>query len=147
MEITLIKADRTEVKTTFEKLLKESKKTILYFYPKDNTSGCSLEARNFTMHKKEFNDLWIQIIWVSKDSVKSHCSFIEKEELNIDLISDENLELQNKFWVIWEKSMYWKKYLWTIRSTFLLDNEGNILKEYRNVKVPNHIETILAELK
>lgn len=145
MKINLIN-NYWEKSILLKDLLKNYEKTILYFYPKDNTPGCSLEAIEFTKYKKLFNDNWIWIIWVSKDSIKSHNSFIEKKELNIDLISDTELELHNKFSVIWEKKNYGKIYQWVIRSTFLIDKNWNILQEWRNVRAKWHVERIIKEL-
>ncbi len=128
-------------------LFKKSEKTILYFYPKDNTPWCSLEAKDFTCRKDEFKKLWIQIIWVSKDSIESHNKFIDNLSLWIDLVSDPDLVLHKKFWVYWEKNNYWKIVMWVIRSTFLIDLNWNIIKEWRNVKVTWHVDKILKELQ
>ena len=122
------------------------KKTILYFYPKDNTPWCTKEAVDFSNLKPDFEKIWYQIIWVSKDSTASHKKFIEKHSLKIPLISDPDLELHNKFWTYWEKKSYWRVSMWTIRSTFILDESCNIVKEYRNVKATWHAERILKEL-
>ena len=127
--------------------LSKYKQTIVYFYPKDNTPGCTIEAHDFTKYKDLFNKNWIWIVWVSKDSESSHQKFIEKQCLNIDLISDEDLSLHKQFGVRWEKNMYGKKIMWVIRSTFLLDQSWNILKEWRNVKASGHVEKIINELK
>lgn len=134
-------------KDELNNFIKSNKYTVLYFYPKDNTSGCTLEAKNFSCLKQEFDKLWVWIVWISKDSEKSHGNFIQKQELTINLISDENLELHNKYQVLWEKSMYGKKYIWTIRSTFLLNNKCEIVKEWRNVKVNWHTEEVLDYCK
>ncbi len=120
--------------------------TIVYFYPKDDTPGCTIEAKDFSSYKKLFNKNWIWIVGISKDSEKSHCNFIEKENLTIDLIADEDLVLHKKFGVWWEKNMYWKKILWVIRSTFLLDGNWKILKERKNVQATGHVEKIIKEL-
>lgn len=146
MEVSII-SNKWEEEKNFDKILQENEKTILYFYPKDNTSGCSIEAGDFSKYKSNINKKWIWIIWVSKDSCKSHSNFIEKKNLSIDLISDANLVLHKKFDVIWEKKMYWKTYQWVIRSTFLLDKKWNILKERRNVKAKWHVEKVLDELE
>ena len=127
-------------------LLSQSEKTLLYFYPKDNTPGCTLEAQDFTRLKKDFEALGIQIIWVSKDSESSHANFRDSCNLGIMLISDESGELHEQFGVIGEKKNYGKVYIGTIRSTFLLDSSGNILKEWRNVKATGHAEKILREI-
>ncbi len=127
--------------------LSKYKQTIVYFYPKDNTPGCTIEAHDFTKYKELFNKSWIWIVWVSKDSEKSHQKFIEKQCLNIDLISDEDLSLHKQFGARWEKNMYGKIVQWVIRSTFLLDGNWKILKEWRNVKAAGHVEKIINELK
>jgi thioredoxin-dependent peroxiredoxin len=96
MQITLTTGQKT-THITLSELLNKSKQTILYFYPKDNTPGCSLEARDFSVQLKTFLEKGIQIIGVSKDSEKSHCGFIEKQELTIPLISDPELILHKQF--------------------------------------------------
>lgn len=145
MQITLT-TGQTPTQTTLETLLKKAKQTLLYFYPKDNTPGCTLEARDFSTHFKTFLDKWIQVVGVSKDSEKSHCGFIEKQQLTIPLISDPELILHKEFWTRGEKNNYGKISMWTIRSTFLLDQSGKIIKERRNVKTTGHVEKIIKEL-
>jgi len=130
-----------------EKDICKQGKTILYFYPKDNTPWCTTEAKDFTALKDEFDKLWYYIVWVSKDNINSHEKFREKQELNIDLISDPELILHKKFWTYWEKNNYWKIIMWVIRSTFILDKDCNIIKPYKNVRAKNHAERILKELK
>lgn len=127
-------------------LLSTSERTLLYFYPKDDTPGCTLEAQDFTRLVPEFRELGIQIIGVSKDSESSHEKFCNKYSLGIQLISDESGELHEQFGVIGEKKNYGKVYIGVIRSTFLLDGTGNILKEWRNVKATGHAEKVLREL-
>ena len=122
------------------------KNIVLYFYPKDNTSGCTLEAKDFTCLQNEFNDKGYTIIGVSRDSIKSHQSFIEKQELGLLLLSDENEELVKAFDVLKEKSMYGKKYMGIERSTFILDENGKIVKEYRKVKAKDHAQEVLNSL-
>lgn len=134
----------------FEKSLKEifenNEKTILYFYPKDNTPGCTLENKDFSCLKKNFEDLWITLIWVSKDSIESHKKFVEKQWIENALISDSELVLHKELWAFWEKNNYWKIVEGVIRSTFLFDNKWNILKEYKNVRAKWHAERILKEM-
>jgi len=122
------------------------KKVILYFYPKDNTSGCTIEAKDFTCLQSEFNKKGYTIIGVSRDSVKSHLSFINKQDLGLLLLSDENEELVKAFDVLKEKSMYGKKYMGIERSTFILDEFGKVIKEYRKVKAKDHAQKVLDEL-
>ena len=124
----------------------KGQKIVLYFYPKDNTSGCTLESKDFTCLKDQYAEKGYKIIGVSKDSVKSHKNFITKQELDLLLLADTDQELIKAFDVLKEKSMYGKKYMGVVRSTFILDEEGNITKEYRNVKAKGHAESLLAEL-
>lgn len=130
-----------------EKDICKNGKTILYFYPKDNTPWCTTEAKDFTELKNEFKKLWYHIVWVSKDSIQSHKKFKEKYNLNIDIISDPELILHKKFWTYWEKKMYGKTTMWVIRSTFILDENCNIIKEYRNVRAKQHAERVLKDIK
>lgn len=120
---------------------------VLYFYPKDNTPGCTLEAKDFSCMKQEFLDLGVLILGVSKDSEQSHNNFIEKQDLKITLVSDEDLSLHKLFGVWWEKKNYGKTYLWVIRSTFLLDQSGTIVKEWRNVRAKGHVQRVLDFIK
>lgn len=131
---------------SLKELLGFGKKTILYFYPKDSTPGCTLENKDFSCLKDEFAKIWIVVIWVSKDSISSHRDFIKSEDLKVDLISDPDLVLHKFFWAYWEKNNYWKIVQGTIRSTFLLDSEWNILKSWKNVKATNHAQKVLKEL-
>lgn len=121
-------------------------KIVLYFYPKDNTSGCTLESKTFTQLKDDFKNKGYKIIGVSRDSVKSHKNFITKQELDLLLLSDPNEELVQAFDVLKEKKMYGKTYMGIVRSTFILDENGDITKEYRNVKAKGHAEQVLEEL-
>jgi len=125
----------------------KGQKLIVYFYPKDNTSGCTLEAKDFTDFKEEFEALGYKIIGVSKDSVKSHNQFIISQDLNILLLSDPDTLLIQAFDVWKEKQMYGKSYMGVERSTFVLNEDGSISKEYRNVKAKDHAQTVLNELK
>jgi len=102
---------------------------------------------NFTQLKSEFETLGYKLVWVSKDSIESHKKFIEKQELKNDLISDVDLILHKELWVWWEKKNYWKVFMWVIRSTFIVDNSWNILKEWRNIRAKGHVERLLKELK
>lgn len=123
------------------------KKIVLYFYPKDNTSGCTLEAIEFSALKDEFEKLGAVVIGVSKDSIKSHKNFIQKHNLEVELVSDESLSIQEHFDVWKLKKMCGKEYMGTVRSTFIIDDKGNILKEFRNVKAKGHAQKILEELR
>lgn len=121
----------------------KGKKIILYFYPKDDTSGCTKEACAFRDMHKDFSDLNAVIIGVSKDPMKSHEKFINKYELPFELLADEEVEWNKAFEVWKEKSMYGRKYMGTERSTFLIDENGNVVKEWRKVKVTGHVEEVL----
>lgn len=123
----------------------KGEKVVLYFYPKDNTSGCTQEACDF---RDNLNRLTphVKLIGVSPDSIKSHKSFKEKQDLNFILLSDSEHKLAEKFEVWKEKSMYGRKYMGIERSTFVLDKDGNIEKEWRKVKVKGHVEEVLNYL-
>lgn len=125
----------------------KGQKLIVYFYPKDNTSGCTLEAKDFTDLKHEFEELGYKIIGVSKDSIKSHKNFISKQALNLLLLSDPDTQLIQAFDVWKEKQMYGKSYMGVERSTFILDEEGQIVNEYRNIKAKDHAQNVLDDLK
>lgn len=124
----------------------KGKKVILYFYPKDNTSGCTMEAQAFRDHLAEFEALGWSVLGVSRDSVRKHCNFRDKYELNFPLLSDEDESLCNAYGVMKEKSMYGRKYMGIERSTFLIDEEGNLAGEYRNVKASTHVAKLLKKL-
>ena len=121
-------------------------KVILYFYPKDNTSGCTLEAKAFRDHLADFKALGYAVIGVSRDSIKKHCNFRDKNELNFPLLSDEEEKVVNLYGVLKEKSMYGRKYMGIERSTFIIDEEGNLVKEYRKVKAASHVADLLKVL-
>ena len=124
----------------------KGQKVILYFYPKDNTSGCTQEACDF---RDNINRLasYATVICVSPDSVKSHKSFKEKQSLNFILLSDPEHKLAEEFEVWKEKSMYGRKYMGIERSTFILDKNGKIEKEWRKVKVKGHVDEVIEYLK
>jgi peroxiredoxin Q/BCP len=124
----------------------KGKNVVLYFYPKDDTPGCTIEAKDFTKKIKEFEKLDCIVLGVSKDSVKSHCKFIEKYDLAFNLLADENQEVCEKYDVIKEKSMFGKKYMGIVRSTFLIDKLGKISHIWRSVKVNGHVEEVLNAL-
>ncbi len=125
----------------------KGQKIVLFFYPKDNTSGCTQEAKDFRDQLKQFKKLDAVIIGVSRDSIKSHHKFIDNHELNFNLISDPDEVLCNAFDVMKEKSMYGRKYMGIERSTFILDEKGKVINEWRKVKVPGHVEEVLNTLK
>lgn len=121
-------------------------KTVLYFYPKDNTSGCTKEACDFRDNMNRLTSL-AQVIGVSPDGISSHIKFQQKQNLNFALVADIEHQLAEKYGVWKEKSMYGRKYMGIERSTFILDEHGNILKEWRKVKVPGHVDEVLQALK
>ena len=112
-------------------------KTLLFFYPRDNTPGCTVENKDFSCMLKEFQKLWIVLIWVSKDSIESHQKFIEKQDLQIDLISDPDLVLHKELWAFGEKNNYGKIVQWVIRSTFLFDKNGNLTSSWSSMTKPD----------
>jgi peroxiredoxin Q/BCP len=120
---------------------------VLYFYPKDNTPGCTTEGQDFARLSPAFSALGARIIGVSRDSLKSHASFRAKLGLPFDLISDPNEALCRAFDVIKPKKLYGKEYLGVDRSTFLIDPQGVVRREWRGVKVPGHAEAVLAALR
>lgn len=146
MQVQVITPQQEVIQREFKELLQEYPQTILYFYPKDNTPGCSLEAKEFSEHLEAFHAYGIGVIGVSKDSAASHCSFISKQELRFPLISDENKELHEHYGTWGEKKNYGKVFMGTIRSTFLLNQEGEILKAWRNVKASGHVARVMKEL-
>lgn len=119
---------------------------VIYFYPKDSTPGCTTQAVGFSCLKDQFDALNTTIIGVSRDSVKAHQNFTEKQNLSINLISDKEEILCNYFDVIKEKNMYGKQVMGIERSTFIFHN-GELVKEYRKVKAAGHAEQVLEDLK
>jgi len=125
----------------------KGKNVVLYFYPKDNTPGCSMEAMMFTKYKDEFEKNNTVILGVSKDSCQSHKNFIEKKNLNLTLISDKEKSIQKKYGVWRKKKFMGKEFIGTVRSTFLIDSEGKIKKIWDKVKVKGHAEEVLETVK
>ena len=120
---------------------------VLFFYPRDNTSGCTREAKDFTENTELFNNLNINVFGISKDSIKSHEKFIKKQNLTIPLLSDEAGSVCEDFGVWKEKSMYGKIYMGIERSTFIIDGSGSVTHEWRKVKVANHVAEVLETVK
>lgn len=125
----------------------KGKKIVLYFYPKDDTPGCTTEACEFRDNLKNYEAVNAVVIGVSKDPLKSHDKFIEKYGLPFELISDVEGKLLDAFGVWKEKSMYGKTFMGVERTTFLIDENGKIAKAWRKVSVPNHVATVLEEAK
>jgi len=120
---------------------------VLYFYPKDNTPGCTTEAKEFSELIDEFEKLGAIVIGISPDSPKKHCNFIEKHNLKVTLLSDENKEVLKTYGAWGKKKMYGKEYEGVIRSTFIINPEGEIVKEYKNVRAKGHAAKVLEDLK
>lgn len=117
---------------------------VVYFYPKDDTSGCTKEALDFSRAKPDFDAIGVPVVGISPDGVRKHDRFKEKHGLDIVLASDEDHRASEAYGVWVEKSMYGRKYMGIERSTFLIDREGNIARAWRKVKVPGHVEEVLA---
>ncbi|NWF49542.1 MAG: thioredoxin-dependent thiol peroxidase [Ignavibacteriaceae bacterium] len=125
----------------------KGKNVVLYFYPKDNTPGCTLEACNLRDDFPKFGKLDAVILGVSPDSVESHKKFAEKFKLPFDLLSDESKEMLEKYEVWKEKSMYGKKYMGVERTTYVIDGNGKIKKIFNKVKVEGHNKELMEALK
>ena len=116
---------------------------VLYFYPKDDTSGCTREAQDFTALAADFAAAGVKVIGVSRDPMKKHEKFIDKYGLTVPLVSDEDGRISDAFGTWVEKSMYGRKYMGMERATYLIGAEGKVLKVWRKVKVPKHAEEVL----
>lgn len=125
----------------------KGKNIVLYFYPKDSTPGCTLEGQDFRDNKRKFSARNTVILGVSRDSVKSHENFKSKQSFSFDLLSDPDEKLCKQFNVIKEKNMYGKKVIGIERSTFIIDENGILVKEWRKVKVKGHVGEVLEEIK
>lgn len=122
------------------------KKIVLYFYPKDNTSGCTKQALAFKENYEKFLSKGITVIGISKDSVKSHLKFVEKYELPFILLSNEDLDVLKEYEVWGEKKLYGKAYMGILRTTYVINEEGLIEKVYEKVKPESNVEEVLCEL-
>ena len=122
----------------------KGKAVVLYFYPKDNTSGCTTEAKDFSGLAADFKAAGAHIIGISPDSAASHDKFCRKHDLRLELGADEHHAVATAYGVWVEKSMYGKKYMGVERSTFLIDKTGKVAKSWRKVKVPGHAKEVLA---
>jgi thioredoxin-dependent peroxiredoxin len=120
------------------------KKVVLYFYPKDDTSACTLEGQNFSKLKNDFEKAGAVVIGMSPDSAKKHAKFRAKQRLSVELVADESTDTLQAYGVWAEKSMYGRKYMGVVRSTFLIDANGKIAKVWEKVSVPGHAEEVLA---
>lgn len=120
---------------------------VVYFYPKDDTSGCTQEAKDFSCLADDFAKAGAEVIGISPDSAASHKKFKTKHDLPLRLLADENKDAANAYGVWVEKSMYGRKYMGVERSTFLIDSKGKLAGSWRKVKVPGHAEDVLAAVK
>jgi len=120
---------------------------VVYFYPKDSTPGCTLEAQQFRNNMKKFKSMGVQILGISKDSVESHYRFADKQNLNFPILSDESRKVVEKYDVLIEKSMFGKSYMGVSRQSFLIDKTGKVVKHYENVKPKEHFEEILKDIR
>ncbi len=143
IELSGINKDGTEKKYSLKDF--KGERVILYFYPKDNTSGCTQEACDFRDNMNRIAS-FAKVVGVSPNDIKSHLKFKEKQNLNFDLLADTEQELSKEFNVWVEKSMYGRKYMGIERSTFILDKDGNIEKEWRKVKLKGHVGEVIDYL-
>ena len=123
------------------------KAVVLFFYPRDNTPGCTKEAIGFSALKDEFAAQNTIIFGISKDDMKSHHKFVEKQDLSVELLTDAESDVCEAYEVWKEKSMYGKTYMGIERSTFLIDGEGKIAQVWRKVKVPGHVDAVMDAVK
>ena len=140
--ITVTATDRSSVN-----LASPGQPLVLYFYPKDDTSGCTREAQDFTALAGEFAKAGVKVVGISRDPMKSHEKFIGKYGLAVPLVSDEDGRISNAFGTWVQKSMYGRKYMGMERATYLIGSDGRVLRAWRKVKVPNHAEEVLKAAK
>ena len=131
----------------FELKKNKNKFLIIYFYPRDNTPGCTNEAKDFSKLYKEFKKLNCEIFGISKDSIESHQKFISKFKIPFQLLSDDKIIVLKKYGAWGEKSMYGKKFMGIKRTTVLINPKGKIIKIWNNVKVKDHAKEVLSCLK
>ncbi len=124
-----------------------SQKVVVYFYPKDDTPGCTKEAISFTEAAEEFSALGVTVLGISKDTVAKHEKFRDKHALSVILLSDAESDTCEKFGVWVEKNMYGKTYMGIERATFLIDENGNVAHSWRKVKVPGHVAEVLQTIR
>lgn len=125
----------------------KGKNLVIYFYPKDNTPGCTTEGQDFRDHYKQFQKHNTEILGVSRDSVRTHENFRKKHEFPFDLLSDADEEMCKAFDVIKLKKLYGREYMGIERSTFLIDTQGKLRQEWRKIKVKGHVEEVLEAVK
>lgn len=142
-DFTAIDQDENKVKLSDYK----GQWLVLYFYPRDNTSGCTVEAQDFTKQLKAFEKLNAQLLGVSPDSPQSHCKFIESKKLKVRLISDGDRKVLEKYGVWQLKKNYGREYHGVVRTTVLIDPKGKIAHVWEKVKVKGHVDDVKAKLK
>ncbi len=142
-DFTMMVSETKEIKLS--SLLGQN--VVLYFYPKDNTPGCTLEGIDFSTSKEEFSKLNTVVIGVSKDTIKSHCAFQSRFNLTIDLAYDKDALVAQQYGVLVEKSMFGKKYMGIDRTTFLINKTGHIAYIWPDVSVFGHAKAVLEEIK
>jgi thioredoxin-dependent peroxiredoxin len=120
---------------------------VVYFYPKDDTPGCTAEARDFSCVLDEFDKAEVHVIGISPDTVRSHVKFRDKHELKVRLASDEDTTIARAYGVWVQKQMYGRTFMGVERATFLIDREGRVARIWRNVRVPGHVDDVLAAVR
>lgn len=145
--VQIVSKDGTLQSTLSQYIADSGRGLVIYFYPKDNTQGCSVQAVDFSAYQDELATLGYGVLGVSRDGIKSHQNFIAKKELNIALISDGDETLCQHFDVIKEKMMYGKTHLGVVRSTFVFDKNGVMIGSFRNVKAKEHVAQLLEFLR
>lgn len=145
--VQIVSKDGTLQNTLSQYIADSGRGLVIYFYPKDNTQGCSVQAVDFSAYQDELATLGYGVLGVSRDGIKSHQNFIAKKELNIALISDGDETLCQHFDVIKEKMMYGKTHLGVVRSTFVFDKNGVMIGSFRNVKAKEHVAQLLEFLQ
>lgn len=120
---------------------------VLYFYPKDDTPGCTAEARDFSCLMDEFDKAGAHVIGISPDSVRSHAKFRDKHELKVRLASDADTVIAKAYGVWVQKQMYGRTFMGVERATFLIDRKGRVARIWRNVRVPGHVDEVLSEIR
>ncbi len=140
--LTMTASDGSEVN-----LASPGQPLVVYFYPKDDTSGCTLEAQNFTQLAPDFKKAGVKVVGVSRDPMKKHEKFIAKYDLAVPLASDEDGAISDAFGTWAQKSMYGRKYMGMERATFLIGEDGTVLREWRKVKVPGHAAEVLEAVR
>jgi len=125
----------------------EGKWTVVYFYPKDDTPGCTIEAIEFTKHKKKFEKLGAVVLGISPDDKQSHCDFRDKHKLTVELLSDPNKTVMKKYGAWGMKNLYGKKFEGVIRSTTLIDPKGKVALHWKSVKAKGHASAVLKKIE